>query len=245
MHEHQQRRLLVADGFLDCEWLEPEQPADACVIWLHGLGASGDDFVPVVPHLKLPQGPNIRFIFPHAPAMPVTCNGGYIMPAWYDILALSEIRKIEPGGLLQSRDRINAIIDQQIGQGIATDRIIVIGFSQGGAVAYHAALTYPQKLAGLIALSTYLPEPALLEQQDRSANQTSPVRIAHGDFDDMVTERASKLAYDWLQKQGYDVTWQRYPMAHEVCISEIRQIGQWIGEMLKHPRAGIADQDLP
>ena len=232
MHQHQQRRLELPDGFLDCEWLEPDQPADACVIWLHGLGASGDDFVPVVPHLKLPAEHNVRFIFPHAPAIPVTCNGGYIMPAWYDILELSEIRKIEPGGLLQSRNQVNAIIDQQIAQGIAPQRIIVIGFSQGGAVAYHAALAYPQPLAGLIALSTYLPMPELLEQEDLNANQTLPVRIAHGDFDDMVTERASRLAYAWLEKHGYEVTWQRYPMAHEVCISEIRQIGNWIREML-------------
>lgn len=232
MHRQQSVRLIVNDGFLDAELLEPQPPAEACVIWLHGLGASGDDFVPVVPHLKLPESCNIRFIFPHAPAMPVTCNGGYIMPAWYDILALTEIRDINVEHLRQSRQRINDIIDQQIAQGIPAERIVVIGFSQGGAVAYHTALSYPQKLAGLIALSTYLPEPDLLQNQDRSPNQTLPVRIAHGDFDDMVTERAARLAHDWCKQQGYDVEWKTYRMGHEVCVSEIRQIGSWITAML-------------
>lgn len=232
MYEHRQTRFIVNDGFIDAELLEPEQPADSCVIWLHGLGASGDDFVPVVPHLKLPDNLPVRFIFPHAPAMPVTCNGGYIMPAWYDILALSETRDINESHLIQSGQRITDIIQQQIAQGIPAQRIVLIGFSQGGAVAYHTALAYPQRLAGLIALSTYLPSPALLEQQDRSANQSIPVRIAHGDFDDMVTERAARLAFGWCEQHGYDVTWKQYPMAHEVSISEIRQIGEWLRGML-------------
>lgn len=232
MHQQQSVRLIVNDGFLDAELLEPPQPADACVIWLHGLGASGEDFVPVVPHLKLPDNLNIRFLFPHAPAIPVTCNGGYIMPAWYDILALSETREINDADLQHSIARINDLIQQQIAQGIAPDRIVLIGFSQGGAVAYHTALRFPQRLAGLIALSTYLPSSHLLEQQNRSANQGIPVRIAHGDFDDMVTERAARMAYDWLDARHYDVMWKNYPMAHEVCISEIRQIGEWLRGML-------------
>lgn len=232
MHLQQSVRLIVNDGFLDAELLEPRQPADACVIWLHGLGASGEDFVPVVPHLKLPDNLNIRYLFPHAPAMPVTCNGGYIMPAWYDILALSETREINDTDLQQSIARIKDLIQQQMAQGIAPERIVLIGFSQGGAVAYHTALRFPQRLAGLIALSTYLPSPHLLEQQNRSANQGIPVRIAHGDFDDMVTERAARMAYDWLDARHYDVVWKNYPMAHEVCISEIRQIGEWLRGML-------------
>ncbi len=232
MYRQQSVRLIVNDGFLEAEILEPPQSADACVIWLHGLGANGDDFVPVVPHLKLPEALQVRFIFPHAPAIPVTCNGGYIMPAWYDILALTEIREINSEHLQQSQQRINDIIRQQMNQGIAAERIVIIGFSQGGAVAYHAALTYPALLAGLIALSTYLPEPGLIENTDRSANQSIPVRIAHGDFDDMVTERAARLARDWCVQQGYDVEWKTYRMGHEVCVSEIRQIGSWIVEML-------------
>ncbi len=232
MHTQTHQRFDCGNGTLHAEVLEPQQPATACVIWLHGLGASGDDFVPVPPHLKLPDSLSVRFIFPHAPDMPVTCNGGYIMPAWYDILELSEIRNINVNDLHTSCTRIAAIMQQQIAQGIAPDRIVLIGFSQGGAVAYHTVLAFPQKLAGLIALSTYLPSPDTLEQADRSANQSTPVRIAHGDFDDMVTERASRLAFDWLQQQGYDVEWKRYPMAHEICISEIRQIGEWLKGML-------------
>ena len=232
MHQHQAIRLQVTDGFLDAECLEPSQPADACVIWLHGLGASGDDFVPVVPHLKLSDANHIRFIFPHAPAIPVTCNSGYVMPAWYDILALTEIRKVNTQDLQQSTQRITDIIQQQMAQGIAAKRIVVIGFSQGGAVAYHVALGFSQTLAGLIALSTYLPEPALLEQQNREPNQSIPVRIAHGDLDDMVTERAARLAYHWCEEKGYDVEWKNYRMGHEVCVTEIRQIGHWIEAML-------------
>ena len=232
MHTQTQQRFDCGNGVLHAEVLEPQQPATACVIWLHGLGASGDDFVPVPPHLKLPENLPVRFIFPHAPEMPVTCNGGYIMPAWYDILELSEIRNINEQDLRISCTRIAAIMQQQMAQGIAPERIVLIGFSQGGAVAYHTALTFPHKLAGLIALSTYLPNPEALERADRSANQSIPVRIAHGDFDDMVTERASRLAFDWLQQQGYDVEWKRYPMAHEICISEIRQIGDWLRTLL-------------
>lgn len=225
-------RLTLGDEHLEAELLEPRQPADACVIWLHGLGASGHDFVPVVPHLKLPPTLAVRFLFPHAPAIPVTCNSGYIMPAWYDILALTEVRQIDVGHLQQSVARIQTLIRQQMAQGIPARRIVLIGFSQGGAVAYHAALGFEQRLAGLIALSTYLPEPALLERQERSANQSLPARIVHGDQDDMVTERSARRAYEWLQARDYDVAWQTYPMGHEVCISEVRQIGAWLTEML-------------
>lgn len=232
MHQQQSVRLTACDGHLDAEWLEPASPADACVIWLHGLGANGHDFVPVVPHLKLPASLNVRFIFPHAPDMPVTCNGGYIMPAWYDILTLSEIREINVQTLQQSCARIADLVRQQMQQGIPAERIVLTGFSQGGAVAYHTALGFPQPLGGLIALSTYLPQPALLEQQDRTANRNIPIRIVQGDFDDMVTERSARMAHDWLVEQGYPVVWKTYPMAHEVCISEIRQIGAWLAEML-------------
>lgn len=228
MHTHTHQHFDSDNGGLHAEVLEPSQPATACIIWLHGLGASGDDFVPVPPHLKLPDTLPVRFIFPHAPAMPVTCNSGIIMPAWYDILELSEIRNINRNDLHTSCTRIAAILQQQIAQGIAAERIILIGFSQGGAVAYHTALIFPQPLAGLIALSTYLPNPDTLEKADRRANQTLPIRIVHGDDDHMVTERASRQAFDWLQQQGYDVEWKRYPMAHEICISEIRQIGEWV-----------------
>lgn len=223
---------MVFDAPLACEVVEPEQPATACVIWLHGLGANGHDFVPVVPHLKLPPSQAVRFIFPHAPEMPVTCNGGYIMPAWYDILALTEIRDINQTHLMQARQAVNQLIQQQLDLGIPAERIILIGFSQGGAVAYHTALQYPQKLAGLIALSTYLPNPEILDTAARATNQDIEIHIAHGDFDDMVTENAARAALTWLEQNGYQVDWSRYPMGHELCIPEIRQIGEWISGWL-------------
>lgn len=217
---------------LRCEIIEPKQPANACVIWLHGLGASGHDFVPVPPHLKLKQEAAVRFIFPHAPEIPVTCNSGYIMPAWYDILALTEIRQINLQHIEQARQAINQLIQEQIDQGIAADRIILVGFSQGGAVAYYTALQFPHKLAGLIALSTYLPNPETLSESARSTNQSIDIHIAHGDYDEMVTENAARAALTWLQDNGYKADWSHYPMGHEVCISEIRQIGQWINDWL-------------
>ncbi|MEE2732860.1 MAG: alpha/beta fold hydrolase [Pseudomonadota bacterium] len=214
------------------EIVEPTTPADACVIWLHGLGASGHDFVPVVPHLKLKAGLAVRFIFPHAPDIPVTCNGGYVMPAWYDILALTEIREINLDHLRQAQAAINQLIQEQLDLGIPAHRIVLIGFSQGGAVAYHTALQFHQRLAGLIALSTYLPNPDTLVAEARIPNQELPIHIAHGDHDDMVTERAARAAFTWLQEQGYSVDWSHYPMGHEVCITEIRHIGEWLNQWL-------------
>ncbi|MDY6922161.1 MAG: alpha/beta fold hydrolase [Pseudomonadota bacterium] len=217
---------------LACERIEPESPADACVIWLHGLGASGHDFVPVVPHLQLPESLAVRFLFPHAPSLPVTCNGGLVMPAWYDILALTEIREVNLAHLARSRQAVGDLIQQQLDAGIDSRRIILIGFSQGGAVAYHCALQYPLPLGGLIALSTYLPGPETLDPVSRQPNQQLPIHIAQGEWDDMVTERAARAAYTWLQEQGYTVDWQLYPMGHEVCVAEIRQIGRWLRQWL-------------
>lgn len=212
--------------------LEPEQNADACVIWLHGLGASYQDFVPVVPHLKLPNHQRIRFLFPQAPSISVTCNGGIEMPAWYDILALTEIRKINQAHLDQTRQQIIRLIHQQVKNGIPASRIVLIGFSQGGAVAYHTALHYLEPLAGLIALSTYLPNPDTLPETP--IHSALPIRIAHGLQDDVVTTRASQLAHSWLIDQGFqDVSWSPYSMAHELCLPEIRDIGKWIHAILK------------
>lgn len=213
---------------LECEIVEPEGKADACVIWLHGLGASGHDFVPVVPHLKLANEHKVRFLFPHAPEIPVSCNGNYIMPAWYDILALTEIRDINQEHLEFACEAIAQLIQQQLDADILPQRIILIGFSQGGAVAYHTALQYPLQLAGLIALSTYLPNPEAMNRDRLICNQDIEIHVAHGDFDDVVTEKAARAAYSWLQKKGYRVDWNHYPMGHEVCIPEIRQIGHWI-----------------
>lgn len=224
---------MTSSTLLDCEIIEPRQPATASVIWLHGLGASGDDFVPVVPHLPLPDSLSIRFVFPHAPSIPVTCNAGYVMPAWYDILALTDVREINQSHLDDSRQAVTQLIEHQIDLGIASENILLIGFSQGGAVAYHTALQYPKKLAGLIALSTYLPNPQLLDDAARKINQNMAIHIAQGSADEMVKPAVARMAYDWLLEHQYNADWTSYPMGHEVCLPEIRQIGTWIGEMLK------------
>ncbi|OUS28911.1 carboxylesterase [Gammaproteobacteria bacterium 45_16_T64] len=212
--------------------VEPSQPATATVIWLHGLGADGHDFEPVIPHLKLAEHLQIRFIFPHAPVQPVTCNGGMAMPSWYDILELSEIRKVNEQDLIGTTHTINQLIDQEIKSGIPSDKILLVGFSQGGAVAIHTALRYPHKLAGLLALSTYMPRVDSIDAEASSANKDIIIHMAHGDHDDMVTPRASKKAFDDLIAHKYSVTWDNYPMAHELCLREIRDIGRWMEELL-------------
>ena len=211
--------------------LDPDGQANACVIWLHGLGASHQDFIPVVPHLKLSEPHGVRFVFPQAPSIPVTCNHGLVMPAWYDILALTEPREINLEHLQQTCERITALIDQQRAQGIEAERILLVGFSQGGAVAYHTALRYPHALGGLIALSTYLPNPETLA---KPPYPDMPIRIAHGDQDNVVSPDASRQAHNWLIANGHRNSRRvSYPqMAHEVCLPEIRQIGQWIQQAI-------------
>lgn len=203
------------------------------VIWLHGLGADGSDFVPVVPELGLAPTPGVRFIFPDAPAIPVTCNGGYVMPAWYDIISLdSTSRRIDEAGIVDSRAAIRRLIARENERGIPCQRIFLAGFSQGGAVAYTTALTHPAPLAGLIALSTYLPTSELVEREATEANRAIPVFAAHGSQDDVVAPALGRAARDFLVERGYAVTWQEYPMPHSICLEEIEAIGQWLNGRL-------------
>jgi len=203
------------------------------VIWLHGLGADGSDFVPVVPELGLAGAPGIRFIFPHAPAIPVTCNGGYVMPAWYDIISLEPTsRRIDEAGIVQSRTAIRRLIAREIRRGMPCERIFLAGFSQGGAVAYTTALTHPEPLAGLIALSTYLPSAELVEREATDANRAIPIFAAHGSHDDVVSPELGRRARDFLRQAGHAVAWQEYPMPHTVCLEEIEAIGAWLRERL-------------
>lgn len=199
------------------------------VIWLHGLGADGSDFEPVVPELRLDDSPGVRFIFPHAPEMPVTCNGGYIMPAWYDIISLEpHSRRVDEAGIVHSRAAIRALIHRENERGIPCERIFLAGFSQGGAVAYVTALTHPEKLAGLIALSTYLPTPQLVIDEATAANRALPIFAAHGSEDDVVSPTLGRQARDFLAQQGYRSEWREYPMPHSVCLEEIVDIGAWL-----------------
>lgn len=199
------------------------------VIWMHGLGADGSDFVPVVPELGLPDTLAVRFIFPHAPAIPVTCNGGYVMPAWYDIYSLDDAgRKADAAGISQSREAVRALIARENARGVTTDHIVLAGFSQGGAIAYTTALTHPEALAGVIALSTYIPSTDLIEADATAANGATPVFAAHGTEDDIVPLALGTRARDYLAARGQPITWHTYRMPHSVCLEEIVDIGNWL-----------------
>lgn len=212
--------------------INPTHTPTATVIWLHGLGASGDDFVPIVPQLHLPPHVNVRFLFPHAPQRPVTLNFGYVMPAWYDIYSLDRNMREDETGIAATAQTIGKLIQQENARGIPSNRIILAGFSQGGAIALHTALHYPQPLAGVIALSTYLPlhqqfGPRLSEQ-----NKQLPIFMAHGDADSIVPLNFAELSKHLLQQQGYQVEWHIYPMAHQVCLEEIHDISKAIQAFL-------------
>jgi phospholipase/carboxylesterase len=199
------------------------------VIWLHGLGADGSDFVPVIDELGLPEAAGVRFIFPHAPYRAVTCNGGYEMRAWYDIISLEPTnREIDVAGLLESRATVRQLIAREIERGIPAERIFLAGFSQGGAVAYLTALTHDQTLAGLIALSTYIPAPELQIAEATAANRQLPIYAAHGIHDDVVSLELGKKAKALLEANGYQVAWETYAMPHSVCLEEVRSIGAWL-----------------
>lgn len=206
------------------------QPINKAVIWLHGLGASGHDFEPIVPELGLAQDLAVRLVFPHAPQRPVTINGGYVMPAWYDILEMSLDRKVDVAQIHESAQQIRELIAEQVKQGVAEENIVIAGFSQGGAVAYHTALSHPQKLAGLLALSTYLATTEQIAYSD--ANKQIPVKIDHGTHDPVVPVVLGEQASQTLQAKGYDVSYSTYPMAHQVCLPQIQAIGAWLNKVL-------------
>lgn len=199
------------------------------VIWLHGLGADGSDFVPVVDELGLERKFETRFIFPHAPYRAVTCNGGYEMRAWYDIISLEpHSRRIDEAGLLESRDAVHALIQRENERGIPSSHIFLAGFSQGGAVAYLTALTYGERLAGLMALSTYIPSPSCQLGEATPANRDLPILALHGSEDEVVSPTLGKAARDLLIEAGYNVAWHEFPMPHSVCLEEIGMIGDWL-----------------
>ncbi|WP_047396393.1 alpha/beta hydrolase [Chitinibacter sp. ZOR0017] len=214
---------------LPCVTLETGPNPTATVIWLHGLGADGNDFAPVVPELGLPEGLAVRFIFPHAPAMPITCNNGYVMRAWYDIVHFDQIsRQADRAGVEASVGHIRALIAEQNALGIACERIVLAGFSQGGAIAYTAGLTHPEALAGIVALSTYLPTPELLTPQSIAANQATPVLAAHGSHDPVVGLTLGEQARAAVTQLGVNVEWHTYPIQHSVCLPEIQRIGAFL-----------------
>ncbi len=203
---------------------------DCTVIWLHGLGADGNDFAPIVPELHLPKDAAIRFIFPHAPAIPVTINGGFVMPAWYDILETDIARKVDTAGLMASAQAINAFISRELDRGIDSKRIVMAGFSQGGAVAYQVALSFAKPLGGLLAMSTYLATADTL--QYNAANKEIPITIQHGEYDPVVPEQLGRASTSKLSSLGYKVSYQTYPMEHAVCPKQIGDIAKWLQGIL-------------
>lgn len=203
------------------------------VIWLHGLGADGNDFVPIIRELGLPVDAAVRFIFPNAPAMPVTINGGYVMPAWYDILSLDgDQREVDVAGICASREAIRQLIAAENARGVPCNRIVLAGFSQGGAIAWLTGLTHAEPLAGILALSTYLPTPELLRDELNSACLSVPMFAAHGRHDDVVAPAMGRAATAVVESLGGQVAWKDYVMAHAVCLDEISDIGDWLSARL-------------
>lgn len=204
------------------------EQAKAAVIWLHGLGADGYDFVSIVPQLNLPKQAEVRFVFPHAPLRPVTLNQGAIMRAWYDILQINARTEEDSPGIQAAEKFIHELIAEQVQLGIPSQKIILAGFSQGGAVALYTGLRFNQPLAGILALSTYLPLPHLLAEEKHPVNQAIPIWIAHGFQDDVIPISIAKTALLHLKQQGYTPEWQMFEMGHHTCPEEINQIGAWL-----------------
>ncbi len=222
------------DPLLDCVVLEPGRPADRAVIWLHGLGASGHDFPPVVPELGLPKGHTVRFVFPHAPAIPVTLNNGMVMPAWFDIVGMDfESRRADESGVRLSAERLTALIAREVERGVPTERIVLAGFSQGGAIAIHTGVRSTDKLAGILALSTFIAADANIDSEHTPINQDIPILQCHGTEDPMVGMDKGLAARDRLTGLGYTVDWKTYPMQHQVCMEEIQDIGTWLKRVLE------------
>ena len=219
-------------NLLPCVEVEPVKPADATVIWLHGLGADGHDFAGIVPALNLPEDAAVRFIFPHAPERPVTVNNGWVMRAWYDILEMNISRKVDTDSLLESAAQVSALIRQEAERGIAPERVVLAGFSQGGAVAYQAGLAYPQPLAGILALSTYVPCEQSLRASVNQDNCDMPVMIAHGSQDDVVPPQLGESAKEFLTVLGFSPQWRTYPIDHSVSAEEVEMISGWLKNVL-------------
>lgn len=218
--------------FLPCIELETSPNPSSSVIWLHGLGADGNDFVPIIPELDLAGCSGIRFVFPSAPSMPVTVNGGYVMPAWYDIIGRNLNDQEDAQGIQKSAASITKLIEREVSRGIAYDKIVLAGFSQGCAMALHIGLRFPHKLAGIIALSGYLPLAMAVNIEKHSANQSTPIFMAHGEYDAVVIPERAQASCELLEKMGYQVNWNEYPMEHSVSREELADISRFLQEVL-------------
>jgi phospholipase/carboxylesterase len=202
------------------------------VIWLHGLGADGNDFAPIVPELRLAAAPAVRFIFPHAPVQPVTINNGMQMRSWYDILVMDLVRREDAAGIRRSEAAVRALIARENARGIPTSRIVLAGFSQGCAMTLHTGLRLPEKLAGMMALSGYLPLLDMAAAERQEANADTPIFLAHGEHDPVVPIARATASRDMLRSLGHDVSWHTYPMQHSVCAEEIADIRGFLARVL-------------
>jgi len=208
--------------------IEPQCEARAAVIWMHGLGADGHDFEPIVPYLNLPGELAVRFVFPHAPVRPVTINAGMSMRAWYDIGSADLARGEDDTGIRMSEQQIRELVVRETERGIPSRRTILAGFSQGGAVALHTGLRLADAVAGILALSCYLPLAATVSEERQEANAQTPIFMAHGGLDEVVPIQLGHAGYQQLKALGYDVVWHEYRIAHEVNLDEIGAAGRWL-----------------
>ena len=212
--------------------LETGRPPTAAVIWLHGLGADGHDFEPIVPELDLPDSLPVRFVFPHAPMQPVTINGGAVMRAWYDVYGLQGVRREDAAGVRASQAAVEELLEREKKRGIPASRLVLAGFSQGGAIALQTGLRHPERLAGIMALSTYLPVADTLAAEASAANRDVPIFMAHGLHDPLIPIERAQMSRKLLESAGYRVEWHDYPMEHSVCAEEIADISSWLRRVL-------------
>lgn len=226
------RKTMTKD---DIELVYGNAKPDHAIIWLHGLGATANDFPPIVPELGLDDSRTIRFIFPQAPDRPITINGGMRMPGWYDIKGTDIADKQDVQGMTESQALLEGLIQEQVDAGISSDNIIIAGFSQGGAVTYHTVIRSQHRLAGMLALSTYLPFAENVPTEQSGVNQATPIFASHGSYDPVVPVTLGKGSVDTLIALGYQVRWQTYPMEHQVAMEQIQDIGAWINEVFSTP----------
>jgi len=223
---------MTTPELLDCIEIETGPQPECAVIWLHGLGADGNDFAPIVPQLDLAGLPNVRFIFPHATIQPVTINGGMAMRSWYDIVGPDLARREDEAGIRVSEQHVRALLAREQERGIDSRRIVLAGFSQGCAMTLHTGLRYEQPLAGLVALSGYLPLASVIEAQRHTANHATPIFMAHGTMDPVVPLERAQASHTALATLGHNVDWRTYPMPHSVCPQEIADIAAFLRKVL-------------
>ena len=218
---------------LPAEIVKTSEQTEYTVIWMHGLGADGHDFVSVIPELKLPENSKVKFIFPHAPIRPVTLNNGMEMRAWYDLLSLDRSKTANEDDILTTVSWINQMLDEEISKGTPSEKILLAGFSQGGVIALHTGLRYPKRLAGIMALSTYIPFKDNVIAEANNVQKGIPIFAAHGQFDPVIPFASWQDYVPSLETQGYEVESHAYPMEHSLCLEEINDISAWLQKTLK------------